>query len=103
MIAAQFSTQRALAWLAGLLCFATIVALSLWLQTGTKRELRALPQPERSALYIRTLATLKGPCSHALDPALTDYCRQQATFITHFPECDHECRASAARILQPSR
>jgi hypothetical protein len=103
MIAAYLSKQRIQTWLVGWLIFAAVAALAVWLHTRTTHELQALQQSERAALYSRTLDTLKGPCSHALDPSLTNYCREQAAFITRFPECDTECHALAARVLQPSR
>jgi hypothetical protein len=65
------------------------------------RELSDLPVTERQALYERTLETLRTTCVRAHGYELTEYCRKQADFITHFPECDSECRDLAARFTPP--
>lgn len=65
-------------------------------QTQIDREIRHLPDSQRTALYQRTLETLRSPCSHAGGDALSDFCREQAEFIQRFPECDDACRELAA-------
>ena len=97
--------RRLLAWLAAALSLlVAAVALAVFMRTRLSRELSELPEPERRALYERTLETLRSSCAQAPGPELAEYCRQQAEFIKRFPECDNECRALAARFAsQPSR
>lgn len=96
--------RRALAGLGGLLLLALVIGFTLLLRTCSVRELESLPEPERRALYDRTLETLRTSCMHSRGPTLTKHCRDQATFIQRFPECQQECRELAERFEpKPSR
>jgi hypothetical protein len=96
--------RRILAWLAAALGLVAAVALAVLMHTRLDRELSDLSEPERRALYERTRETLRSSCVQAQGPEVTEYCRQQADFIKHFPECDRECRDLAARFApRPSR
>ena len=95
--------RGALAWLAGALALAAALALVVVAQMRLERELSNLPSSERRALYERTLETLRTACSQARGPEVAGYCREQADFITHFPECARECRELAARFASSGR
>lgn len=96
--------RRTLAWLGGALVLLAALAVVCFIKTRLARELSELPATERGALYERTLDTLRTTCTQARGPEVAEYCRQQADFITLFPECDAECRDLAARFAPgPSR
>ncbi|HEX7508336.1 MAG TPA: hypothetical protein VF550_16290 [Polyangia bacterium] len=57
-----------------------------------------MPQPERQALYARTLQNLRSVCSPPSD-ALHDFCRDQARLALEFSECDRACQQLADRQL----
>ena len=90
--------QRILAWLAGALVILAVLAIVYFTPRRLARELSELPAPERRFLYQRTLETLRTTCAQPPGPEMAAYCRQQATFITGFPECHDACRALAARF-----
>jgi hypothetical protein len=80
---------------------ALIVSLGLigaWLLWGTQpgRELNNMPAAERKELYSRTLETLRTTCKRSTGERLSDYCRDQAEFVLHFPECDATCQRVAS-------
>jgi hypothetical protein len=75
-----------------------------WISSDAAQRdaLGRLPEPERRALYERTLHTLDSTCDTAARPdGLADFCREQAEFVRHFPECDTACRALAQRSVPP--
>lgn len=86
--------RRGLVALAAVLAFAAAV----WWQGRLDRELRSMPELERRELYDRTLGVLRGPCLEASADTLAEACADKATFLRHFPECQHECRALAGRF-----
>lgn len=89
-------------WLTGAIGLVLICAAMIFWHHRVDRELRALPGPERRALYQRTLQTLH-TCEQS-GSSLEDYCREQADFLRRFPECDDACRKLARRFLgQPGR
>lgn len=84
--------------------FVGLCAGWVWYAGRLDRELRALPDPERHALYERTEATLQSSCAQATGPAIGDYCREQAELLERFPECDERCRLLARAFLRtPAR
>lgn len=91
-------TGRRIAWLAVPLVLAASLAVLFFVQKRVEHEIAELPPSERRAFYERTLETLRATCSRAAGPEVSEYCRQQARFITHFPECDAACRDIAARF-----
>lgn len=95
--------RRSLVWGAGTIALAAAIAVVVFMQTRLDRELSDLPPSERRALFERTLETLRTTCGQARGPEVSDYCREQADFITHFPECDGACRELAARIAPRGR
>ncbi len=92
--------RRILWWIGGLSALALATVLVLHAQTRLDRELRDLPDPERHALYERTLETLRSSCMRSTGPTFTEYCRAQADFIERFPGCDSECHELARRFTQ---
>lgn len=97
-------SRRVVVLLAGALIILSALFLVAFMQTRIERELSDLPVAERRALYERTRDTLQTTCMLASGQELTGYCRQQADFITRFPECDGECHALAARFKpRPTR
>jgi hypothetical protein len=67
-------------------------------------EIAALPAVERTALYDRTLATLRTVCAGSSGPQVADYCQDPADFVVGFPDCDQACRDLARRFEpQPTK
>jgi cytochrome b pre-mRNA-processing protein 3 len=79
--------------LVGLLCVGSIA----WRYAQVKSELLAMPSHERQSLYERTLSTLRTTCVHADGTEMRDYCQEQATFVSRFPECDAACQSTCQR------
>jgi hypothetical protein len=90
--------HTALRWLAGGLVVAALVAFSVLQQTRLGRELNHLPEGERRALYQRTLETLRSTCANTSGSTLKDYCREQAEFISAFPDCVDACRSLVLQL-----
>ncbi|MFO0589495.1 MAG: hypothetical protein U0441_18300 [Polyangiaceae bacterium] len=89
---------------APILAVVALLTTWIWYAGCLDREISDLPEGERQALYQRTLATLRQTCSESPGPAMTDYCREQAELIQHFPECDEDCHLLARRFLHvPAR
>jgi hypothetical protein len=68
----------------------------LWVSAGSaeRNAISSLPEPERRALYRRTLDTLASTCDLTKRPSgLENFCREQAELIRQFPECDEACTA----------
>lgn len=97
-------TQTILRWLAAGLVVAALAALAIFQQTRLGRELKHMPETERRALYQRTLETLKTTCANTSAATLKEYCREQAEFISAFPECLEICRVQVLRhTASPTR
>lgn len=95
--------MRPLPLAAAITVFAALCGAFVW-QARLERDLTELPAPERRALYERTRETLRSTCSQALELDVAEHCREQAAFITRFPECDAACRDLAAHVAhRPSR
>lgn len=96
--------RRFFAWLAAGSALVAAGIVMLCAPTRLERDLAELPASERRALYERTLETLHTTCGLARGAEVASFCREQASFITHFPECDSACRELAARFTsRPSR
>ena len=70
-------------------------------QRSRRQDVRNLAAGERAQLVARTLDELKTTCA-SVDPAnqvVREHCRQQATFVALFPECDGACAAVVAGLL----
>lgn len=75
---------------------------AVWISSGAARRevLARLPEPERRALYERTLHALTSTCQATpRSSGLEDFCREQAQFVLRFPECDASCRALSQGLL----
>ncbi len=81
----------ALAWL-----------LWLWVSGGEERAIREMPDPERRALFLRTLENLKHVC-HNPEGGMQDFCHGEARRVLLFPECDAACEDLARALLEPIR
>ncbi len=75
-----------------------VTFLIVWNSGAEERAIRALPEVERHALYLRTLDNLKTVCSDAAD-SMRDFCEGQARMARAFPECDEACYSLAQRQL----
>lgn len=87
-------------WLVRLLVALLVLAIaSHWWWTATRpmRAIRALPDGERRDLYRRTMENLTSICDPAPGRSFRDFCREQATLILAFPECDRPCQRIARR------
>jgi uncharacterized protein HemX len=95
---------RALAWIALALAVVGAAGYLVWQQGAEDRAIRSLPAEERRAQFLRTAEELRTICA---DPpeALRAHCRQQAEFLSRFPECDAACRLLVERFfpVQPAR
>lgn len=89
--------HRFLIWSAVASLVLVLGGLIVLQQTRLDRELSELPATERAALYERTITTLQHACVQPSGGTLSSYCREQAEFVEHFPECDQQCRKLAAR------
>jgi cytochrome b pre-mRNA-processing protein 3 len=86
------------------LVLVAMLGVVAWLAGSENTRSGPLREPERQALYERTLGTLSEFC----DPkrglkGIDDFCRQQADFILRFPQCDTACRALVAPYHRPTR
>ena len=86
---------RGVAVVAGL---AGVVSLMGWCQGAEGRAIQAMPEPERRALYARTLENLATVCVDAPD-GMHDYCEGEARLALEFSECEQSCQALAARHI----
>ncbi len=70
-------------------------------QHSRLEEVRSLPPVERASIFARALNDQKTTCAavDAADQVLRDHCRDQATFLVMFPECDAACESLAATAL----
>jgi cytochrome b pre-mRNA-processing protein 3 len=76
-------------------------ALVVGQQRSRLQDVRNLAAVERARIVARTLDELKTTCA-AVGPAdqvLREHCRDQATFLILFPECDGPCTSVAAGLL----
>ncbi|MES1165421.1 MAG: hypothetical protein ABUR63_06685, partial [Verrucomicrobiota bacterium] len=70
-------------------------------QHSRLQEVRSLAPEARASIFARALDDLKTTCA-AVDPGdgvLRDHCREQATFLVMFPECDAASESLAAAAL----
>ncbi|HVT08554.1 MAG TPA: hypothetical protein VHO67_13930 [Polyangia bacterium] len=70
-------------------------------QHSRLQQVRSLDPEARASIFARALDDLKTSCA-AVDPAdevLREHCRDQATFLVMFPECDAACESLAAAAL----
>lgn len=73
-------------------------ALFVWSAGSERRALQGLSEPDRQALYQRTLTNLRSVCSPASD-AMRGFCEEQAHLAESFPECDQACYKLAMQQL----
>jgi hypothetical protein len=95
--ARSFNSARA--WLIPLALLVAVAIALMWQITSRSRA----PNPKRGELYQRTLENVREFCDpqHA---GLESYCRDQATALLEFPECDPACVSLARRIRrEPTR
>ena len=68
-----------------------------WQEHQLGRELAALGDPERQALYRHGMDELRTVCrAHG---GLGEHCAEEARLLRRLPECDAECRALTAKVL----
>jgi hypothetical protein len=61
-------------------------------------------EPEaRAKLFQETWQGFQVLCPENVAPALVPRCREQARFLTDFPECDEACHRQVAPFLGASR
>jgi hypothetical protein len=94
--------SRLLDWALRLVLLAIVilaVAYWAWMRGAEMRAVEQMPEPERAALYERTLEELKMMCEPPIANGLEDRCQTESEFIALFPECQDECR----RLLEHQR
>lgn len=70
-------------------------------RSAQDRALRSLPEPDRRALYDRTVDTLRTICARDEgSDGLAEYCEEQAKVVLSLPECDAGCRNLSRRYLR---
>ncbi len=100
MIPKQARQSKA-GWAAALvLALTASVTQALGCMGREDRALRELPERDRGALYARTMETLRGVCAGREAEGLDEFCRRQAEFVTHFPECNGTCQ-NLVRTFSP--
>lgn len=83
---------------AGALLVLLVAGSWVWNRHLSQQELLALPNQQRHTLYAHALETLETVCIHAQGPDLSEYCREQAQFIAHFPECGVNCQEICRKL-----
>jgi hypothetical protein len=79
---------------------ALVIAGFAWRGAADRRALDELPASQRQELYLRVLDDVERFCRPPAE-ALDGWCREQASFLASFPECDQRCEALAGP-LRPS-
>jgi hypothetical protein len=76
-----------------------------WWTSFEERALRSMPEAERARIYERNLDSMRLLCgTEAEADAFESRCREQAVFLSWFPECRAECRALIeSRLPKPTR
>ena len=102
MESANQQPRRARRWLA-LWPLALALALAgIWVWQNAAQK-RALESQKRVEMYERTLENVRSVFAQP-KPELQSYCRDQATILLEFPECDPVCVALARRVRgEPTR
>src|SRR6476659_2429046 len=68
-----------------------------WQEYQVGREVAALGEPERQALYRHGMDELRTLCrGHG---GLREHCAEEARLVRRLPECDAECRGLTATVL----
>lgn len=81
--------------------FVLIGAFVAGRQHSRLQDVRSLAPQARASIFARALDDMKTTCA-AVDPGdevLREHCRDQATFLVMFPECDAGCESLAAAAL----
>ena len=92
-------SSRSAAWLVAALSLLAAAGVWLW-QSAPHRW--AEPDLQRGEMYQRALANVRASCE-PLKPDLETYCREQATLLLGFPECDAECVVLVRSIRREPR
>jgi hypothetical protein len=77
---------------------AAVLSLVGWCQGAEGRSIRAMPTPERRALFARTFQNLATVCADDPD-GMHDYCEGQTRLALEFSECEAACQALATRHI----
>ena len=92
-------SRRELVWVVVIALLVVLAATRVWHCAAQQRS----PDQRRAEMYQRTLETARSTCTPP-KPGLESYCRDQATLLLEFPECDPACVALARRIRgEPTR
>ena len=74
-----------------------LVAWCWWLG-AERRTIRALPAPERAALFAQAMRGFDDLCVPPRS-GLEQHCRREASFLLNFPECERHCLNVTRPIL----
>jgi uncharacterized protein (DUF849 family) len=86
------ATPMLRAMLAAVLILAAAAVVAWW-AGSEQRALLALPGTTRFRIYKRSFNDMTALCgSLATANSFTARCREKATFLAQFPECESECR-----------
>jgi hypothetical protein len=97
-------SRRLLVALAIVLVAAAVGAFWSWREGAERRAIARLPAAERGELYQRELDTFRTLCGQApRRDELQPQCRERASFILEFPECDPACRQLARIHIDAGR
>jgi hypothetical protein len=67
--------------------------LYLWQTAAERHSIRDMPPAQRHAAYESAMQTFRTLCvGPEASPALSARCREQASLVRQFPECDAACR-----------
>jgi hypothetical protein len=70
-----------------------VIGTTYWSHRQAHADLLGIPTQERQSLYEHTLEALRTTCTRTIGEDLAQYCREQAQFVSQFPECDASCLA----------
>ncbi|WP_224368605.1 hypothetical protein [Hyalangium versicolor] len=93
---------RPILLLGGLLVL-LLIALITWGLISERRAVEQMNPQTRAAVFQETWKSFQLLCREGVDSALTSRCRDQARFLSDFPECQADCRQQLDGFYRPSR
>lgn len=99
-----FGHRRLIQVLLLILFIAFMIALFVRRPIQEQAAIRSMPEAERRATFEKELAAFRSLCVEGPSKEFDARCREHATFLQQFPECDEMCRKETDRFLShPSR
>ena len=88
-----------------MLAFAGVGGLGVVFESRAQVAVTRIESSDRGAIFARARTDLRETCSlpEASEGPLRDHCRETATFVLLFPECDAACGRAARAVLPQAR